>query len=117
MEIYETRELVKILLEMDKKDGLHAKSLQEKHEFFTNAYRAELVKQKYVQLGYKVNNKFTTKTDSTGYDSETMYLGIAEHGKYVIDQHRKERNAIIREVVLCFLSALVGALFTLLVSL
>lgn len=117
MEVYETRELVKILLEINQKDGLLAKSLKEKHDFFTNAYREELVKLKYVRLGYKVNNKFTTKTDSTGYDSETMYLGIAERGKYVIDQHRKEQNAIIREVVLCFLSALVGALFTLLVSL
>ena len=57
------------------------------------------------------------KTDSQGYDTETMYLGIAERGKYVIDQYRKERNAIIREVALCFLSAVVGCLATLLISL
>lgn len=61
MEIYETRELIKILLEMNRQNGLHAKSLQEKHDFFTGAYREELVKLKYVRLGYKVDNEFTTK--------------------------------------------------------
>ena len=108
MEVYETRELIKILLAINRRNGLHAKSLRKKYE---------LLKLKYVRMGYKENGKFTTEKHSPGYNSETTYLGIAEHGKYVIDCYRKERNAIIREVALCFLSAVIGGLVTLLISL
>jgi hypothetical protein len=117
MEVYETRELIKILLAINRRNGLHAKSLRKKYDFFTQPYEDELIKLKYVRMGYKENGKFTTEKHSSGYNSETTCLGIAEHGKYVIDCYRKERNAIIREVALCFLSAVIGGLVTLLISL
>lgn len=119
MQVYETREFIKILRRIKKEHGVRAMLLQEKYYYFTNDFITELHKLDYVRYGRMDGKKFTTETaDGTkGHVNTKMFLGIGERGNYIIDQANKERRAVIREICLCFLSALVGGLASYLLTL
>jgi hypothetical protein len=118
MIVYETREFIKILRRIKKKQGVRAKFLQDNYYYFTNDFIAELHKLDYVRYGRMNGKKFTTETaDGTkGHVNTEMFLGLGERGNYVIDQANKERWAVVREVGLCLLSAIVGGLVTILLG-